>query len=449
MSTLAVWAVLMMLLLLRGLLGAMEASLHGVSDARIKELAQSGSWKARRVSQLKVAPEVSAAALRSGMVFAGFTAAAMGVLVPPRMLNESLAKVLETSWAWVTPLTSAALVALVASVVDVAFRSAASQRPEATALFLSRLGAMTVWVLGPFVRGVVVPLNLLVRPFGGRVSLQPPAPPLEELEKQLIRQAQTHQVDKGAPQLIRSIFELSDKTCRDVMVPRTEVVAIDVSTPLPVILQLIAEENHSRIPVFKDDIDHIIGILHVRDIVPMVQNPELILLRDLLRPVAYVPWVKPIGDLLRDMQRQRIHMAVVVDEYGGFSGIVTLEDILREIVGDIGDEFAKDEKSVELQGDDSFLVDAMLPVADFAQAFEFKFPEGDFETLGGFLGHLAGAIPEVSDRFTHAGWTFIVHAKAGPRLERVKVLKPRPPPPGSGSGGETKPSHERLEAVKA
>ena len=167
MSTLGVWIVLMMLLLLRGLLGAMEASLHGVSDARVRELAKSGSWPAARVSRLKVDPEVSAAALRSGMVLSGFMAAAMGVLVPPRMLNESLAKVLETSWAWVTPLTSALIVALAASMLDVAFRSAASQRPEATALALSRLGSMTVRVLGPFVRGLVAPLNLVLRALRG------------------------------------------------------------------------------------------------------------------------------------------------------------------------------------------------------------------------------------------------------------------------------------------
>jgi putative hemolysin len=442
MSTLGVWAALLMLLLLRGLLGAMEASLHGVSDARVNELAQGGSSPARRVSRMKADLEKAGAALRVGMVLSGFTAAAMAVLVPPRMLDESLTRVLETSWPWVTPLASAMLVALAASALDVAFRSAGSQRPEVTALALSRLGAVTVGVLGPLVRGLVTPLNLLVKPFGGRVSLQTPAPPLEELEKQLIQQAQKSEVDKSAPQLIRSIFELSDKTCRDVMVTRTEVIAIDVSTPLPVILQLIAEENHSRIPVFRDDIDHIIGILHVRDIVPMVQNPELIVLRDLLRPVAYVPWVKPIGDLLRDMQRQRIHMGVVVDEYGGFSGIVTLEDILREIVGDIGDEFAKEDRSVETQADDSLLVDAGLPVADFAESFAFEFPEGEFETLGGFLGHLAGAIPEVNDRFTHAGWTFIVHSKSGPKVERIKVLKPRTP------AAPATPSQEKLESVK-
>jgi CBS domain containing-hemolysin-like protein len=420
----------------------METALQGVSDVRVKELERSGSKRARRVRRLKADPEATAAALRSAMVLSGFTAAAIGVLVPPRMLETWLSLVPRYAWLeWVTPLASAMLVALLATVVDLTFRSAAVQKPEPTALLLSRIGVISVAVFKPLIKSIVLPLNLLLKPFGAKVSFQAPQPPLEELEKQLIRQAQRSELDKGAPQLIRSIFELSDKTCRDVMVPRTEIVAIDVSTPLPDILQLISEENHSRIPVFRDDVDHIIGILHVRDIVPMVQHPELILLRDLLRPVAYVPWVKPIGDLLRDMQRQRIHMAVVVDEYGGFSGIVTLEDILREIVGDIRDEFEDDEKSVEKQADDSFLVDALLPIEDFARAFDFKFPEGEFETLGGFLASLAGSIPELNDRFTHNGWVFIVQVKAGPRLERIRVVKPKLP--------ERRASYDRLEAVKA
>lgn len=138
-------------------------------------------------------------------------------------------------------------------------------------------------------------------------------------------------------------------------------------------------------------------------------------------------------------------MAVVVDEYGGFSGIVTLEDILREIVGDIRDEFDEEVRAFEKQADDSFLVDAMLPVEDFARAFDFKFPEGDFETLGGFLSHRAGAIPEVNDRLVENGWTFVVHSKEGPRLERVRVVKPK----ALTTTPKTKQSYERLEAVKA
>jgi CBS domain containing-hemolysin-like protein len=296
----------------------------------------------------------------------------------------------------------------------------------------------------PFVRVLLVPVNVVLGLFNAKVTFVAPPTPLEELEKQLIRQAQNQEVDRSAPQLIRSIFQLSDKTCRDVMVSRTDVVALEASTPMDEIFQLIAEQGHSRIPVYRDSIDSIVGILHVRDIVPLMQNPQLIVLQDLLRPAVYVPWVKPIGDLLREMQKQRIHMAVVVDEYGGFSGIVTLEDILREIVGDIRDEFDEEVRVFEKQADDSFLVDAMLPIEDFSRAFDFKFPEGEFETLGGFLSFRAGAIPELNDRVTENGWTFIVHSKEGPRLERVRVVKPRP----VQTTPQRKSSYERLETIK-
>lgn len=427
MSTWAMWGLLAALLTARGLLAGIEASLQSLSDAQAKTLAKARARQGERLLRLKQDVEATAAALRSGMVVLGFMAAAIGVVVPPKMLDLAFQDLLRTSeWlVWLTPLASALLVAMFATVVDVSFRSFAIQRPEGWALNLSWLGALVTSVMRPLVKVMVVPVNLVLGLFNAKVTFVPPPPPLEELERQLIRQAQNEEVDRGAPQLIRSIFRLSDKTCRDVMVPRTDVVAIEASTPMDVIFQTIAEQGHSRIPVFKESIDTIAGILHVRDIVPLMQNPQLIVLQDLLRPAVYVPWVKPIGDLLREMQKQRIHMAVVVDEYGGFSGIVTLEDILREIVGDIGDEFEEAPSPFEKQPDGSVLVDAMIERAEFAKAFNFQFPEGEFETLGGFVAHLAGVIPEAGDRFTHAGFTFVVHSKDGPRLERVKVWKPR------------------------
>lgn len=444
MPTWGMWAILAFLLSVRGLFAAMEAALQALSDDRARELARAGNRRARRVVRLKGDPEATAAAIRTGQVLAGFIAVGTGSLVIPRVLDVPLSEVVASSWlVWLTPLSSALCVALVATLVDITFRSAAIQRPEGWALALSALGAASVKLLSPLVQLLVLPLNLVLKPFGAKVSFQPPPPPLEELEKQLIRQAKLEEVDKDAPQLIRSIFELNEKTCRDVMVARTEVVALSIDTPLADILQLIAEENHSRLPVYKGDMDHVLGILHVRDLVSMLQNPELIVLQDLLRPAVYVPWVKPIGDLLREMQRKRIHMAVVVDEYGGFSGIVTLEDILSEIVGDIRDEFEEEVRAFERQADDSFLVDATLPVEDFARAFDFKFPEGDFETLGGFVAQRMGAIPEVGDRLVEGGWTFVVQAKEGPRLVRVKVVKPKAPPPGA-----LKRSYEQLEPVK-
>lgn len=436
------WAVLAGLLTSRGLLAGIEAALQALSDARVKALAKEHPKRGGRLLKLKADVEATAAALRSGMVLLGFSAAAIGVLVPPKVLNLAFAQAIQSGeWVvWLTPLVSALLVAMLATLVDVSFRSFAIQRPEAWALSLSGLGLLAEMVLAPMVRVLVMPVNVVLGLFNAKVTFVPPPPPLEELEKQLIRQAQNHEVDRGAPQLIRSIFRLSDKTCRDVMVPRTDVVAIEASTPMTEIFQGIAEQGHSRLPVYRDSIDSIVGILHVRDIVPLMQNPHLIVLQDLLRPAVYVPWVKPIGDLLRDMQKQRIHMAVVVDEYGGFSGIVTLEDILREIVGDIGDEFDEAISPYEKQPDGSVLVDAMLARQEFGRVFDFKFPDGEFETLGGFVSHLAGVIPEAGDRFTFGGFTFVVHSKDGPRLERIKVWKPR----GASSTSISQPNLEPV-----
>jgi CBS domain containing-hemolysin-like protein len=450
MSTLGMWLVLAALLTCRGLLAGVEAAVQSLSDPRVKQLAKEHPLRGGRLLRLKLDTESTAAALRSGMVLLGFTAAAIAVLVPPKMLDLVFSPPEQSSnWmVWLTPLVSALLVAMLATVIDVSFRSFAIQRPEGWGLGLSWLGASVKTVMGPMVRVLVVPVNLVLGLFKGKVTFAPPPPSLEELEKQLIRQAQNEEVDRSAPQLIRSIFRLSDKTCRDVMVSRTDVVAIELSTPVEEILQIIAEQGHSRIPVFRDSVDAIVGILHVRDIVPLMQNPELILLQDVLRPAVYVPWVKPIGDLLREMQKQRIHMAVVVDEYGGFSGIVTLEDILREIVGDIGDEFDVQASPFEKQPDGSMLVDATIERNEFAKAFDFKFPEGEFETLGGFVAHLAGVIPEAGDRFTFGGFTFVVHSKDGPRLERIKVWRPKSvTSTSSGNLGPTSTSSGNLQPV--
>lgn len=442
------WLVLAVLITARGLLAAVEAALESLPEARVKALAKANPRNGGRLLALKSDVEATAASLRSGMVLLGFMAAAIGVLVPPKMLDLAFAQAVQsTDWlVWATPLGSALLVAMLATLIDVSFRSFAIQQPETWGLGFAWLAVLVKTLVGPLVKVLVLPLNVVLGVFKAKVTFVPPPPPLEELEKQLIRQAQNDEVDRGAPQLIRSIFRLSDKTCRDVMVSRTDVVAIELHTPITELLQLIAEQGHSRIPVYREGIDSIVGILHVRDIVPLMQNPDLILLQDLLRPAVYVPWVKPIGDLLRDMQKQRIHMAVVVDEYGGFSGIVTLEDILREIVGDIGDEFEDSHSLIEKQPDGSVLVEAIIEIAEFAKAFDFKFPEGEFETLGGFVSHLAGVIPEAGDRFTHGGFTFVVQSKDGPRLERIKVWRPQKASP-SGTPGATSTSQGNLQPV--
>jgi CBS domain containing-hemolysin-like protein len=422
MPTWALWAACLALCFLRSLVAAAESALYGTSDLRAQELAEEKGRAAKRVLRHKTEREATATALRLGMVLSGFLAAAIGAFVPPRMLNFT--RLGDDAWLPVATVVAGALfVGVLASLMEVTMRGLANAGPERWALRLSGLVSVLVLLFYPPMRVLLGLLNLVARTFGRTLRFEPPPPPLEELEKLLAAQAANNEVDKSAPQLIRSIFELSDKRCRDVMVPRTEVITVDISIPPTEVLRLLAEENHSRIPVYRDDVDHIIGVLHARDLIPLLQHPELIVLQDVIRPANFVPWMKPIGDLLREMQKKRIHMAMVVDEYGGFMGIVTLEDILREIVGDIGDEFEVDEKQVEKQADGTFLVDASMEVDQFTQAFGFELPEGDFDTLGGFLSSLAGHLPDVGERFTYGGWQFTIAAKEGARIDRVRLVR--------------------------
>ncbi len=417
------WGAALGFLVVRALLAAAESALYSTSDALVKELAALYPRAARRVLHLHAEREATAAVLRTGMTLAGFIAAALVTLAPPIF---DFASGSDPFWLSLLRVASSVLLlALIAALLDLTARAVATANPERWALRLSALVRPLLATLYPLLRFLVAILNVALRPLGGRVRFESPPPPLEELEKLLTAQAANRLIDKGAPQLIRSIFELSDKRSRDVMVPRTEVIALEISTPPQDILKILAEENHSRIPVYRDNIDHIVGVLHARDLIPLLQHPELIVLADTLRPAHFVPWVKPIGDLLREMQKKKIHMAMVVDEYGGFMGVVTLEDILREIVGDIGDEFEVEKKMIEKQPDGSFLVDASLDVAKFVKAFGFGLPEGEYDTLGGFLSSLAGSIPEVGDHFAFNGWQFIVHTKDGPRIERIRLIKPK------------------------
>jgi len=443
MPTWAMWLACLGLLFERALIAASETALYLTSDMRAKQLSLDKGRAGARVLRQKTDREVTVAALRVGAVLAGFLAAAIGAITPPRMLQLTR----YGDWPWLsvlTPLAGALFVGLLAALTDVIARSMVSAHPERWALRLSGHVSLLRFSLSPLMKLLVSVLNLVARPFGTSVRFDSPPPPLEELEKLLAAQAaNTEGLDKSAPQLIRSIFELSDKRVRDVMVPRTEVIAVELSTPVDELLALLAEENHSRLPVYKGDIDHLVGVLHARDVIPLLQHPDLIVVADAVRPAVYVPWLKPIGDLLREMQQRKIHMAMVVDEYGGFIGIVTLEDILREIVGDIGDEFEREEQLVLRQADGSFLVDAAMDVTDFSKKFGFDLPEGEFDTLGGFVNSLAGRIPEVGERFSFNDWEFMVHAKEGPRLDLIRLVKlpgatgePEPTPdPAAGDAG--------------
>jgi CBS domain containing-hemolysin-like protein len=305
-----------------------------------------------------------------------------------------------------------------------AARALGARHGESIALALSPTARRVAVLAAPFAHAAARLARTIARS-RGRYAL--PQPPIEEIERALT----DYVASSGNPsaqstsELIHAVFRFRDRIARDVMVPRTEVVAIEIDTPVPEILRLLAEEGHSRIPVYRENLDQVVGTLHARDLVPLLEHPQLIILRDIVRPAHFIPWSKPVDRLLREMQSDHIHMAVVVDEYGGVMGICTLEDVLEEIVGEIGDEFEEDEgRRVEAHDDGTFTVRGDAPIGEFNRVAGAQLPEtGQYETLGGFLNALAGAIPVSGDRFYHGGWLFTVSEATPRRVLKVRAAR--------------------------
>ena len=234
--------------------------------------------------------------------------------------------------------------------------------------------------------------------FSRRIFTQP-----EDLEREI-----QNIIDEGEERglitrqegrLIESIFEFRDTLVREIMVPRLEMVGVERHTPLDQIIALVLSCGHSRLPVFDGDIDHIKGILLAKDLLVFWQNPDASWdPARVLRPAYFIPESKKISDLLRDLVERKTQIAVVIDEYGGTAGLITLEDILEEIVGEIYDEYDRQEPRLVPQEDGSVVVDARLDVEELMDHFDLERPEGKFESVGGLLIHYLGRVPQVNDR---------------------------------------------------
>jgi magnesium and cobalt transporter len=236
---------------------------------------------------------------------------------------------------------------------------------------------------------------------------------LRELEK----------LDAPRMEMIRGIFELSENNARDIMIPRVDIIAIDSNTELKPLVKLIFEAGHSRVPVYEDTIDNIAGILYAKDLLKLIiDKPKKFRLSKILHKPYFVPETMPLAELMLEFQKRKLHQAIVVDEYGGVSGLVTLEDILEEIVGDINDEFDEVElPEIEKTGRNIYEVDPRLNISDFNEATGLELPTDDIDTIGGFVLDLFGKIPSRDDSARYEKITFKIKDISGTVISRITV----------------------------
>lgn len=230
-------------------------------------------------------------------------------------------------------------------------------------------------------------------------------------------------IDVEGREMIQGILDLSQTTVKEIMVPRIDVVSLSIDTPAVQLARAIAESGHSRFPVYQGTIDNIVGILHAKDLLRLVAEEGTgALIGPVLRKPYFVPESKKLDSLLREFKRRKVHIAVAVDEYGGTSGIVTMEDILEEIVGEIQDEFDDERPQVEEIGDKVFLCDARVSLEEFNKKTGAGLPEDDFDTLGGFVFDLFGRIPSPFEKASHGLVDFVVQEMDGHKIVTVKAM---------------------------
>ena len=228
--------------------------------------------------------------------------------------------------------------------------------------------------------------------------------------------------------MIHSIFEFGDTEVYEIMVPRTDMVCVEENIGLDNLIKTIKENQHSRIPLYRGGVDQILGIIHVKDLLDVIISPpEKLDLKSLVRPAYFVPENKKLHYLLRDFQQAKYHMAIVVDEYGGTSGLVTLEDVIEQIVGDIQDEYDEEPPLYRRLDEQTFLIDAKMDLHELNEKLNFDLPtEGEFETLGGFILSLTGHVPKDSEVVKYDGYTFTIEKIERNRILWVRLRKEEP-----------------------
>lgn len=307
---------------------------------------------------------------------------------------------------------------------EISPKSYAAQFPEKVSFLVLRPILLLMLVLSPVVWVVTGISRLLTRMFRGEVTR--PIISEDEIRSIISAGEEAGVVAKEKRRMLHGVFALAQTQVRDVMIPRTEVVGIEVSASYEQVLRLAQAAHHSRFPVYEGSLDNVVGIIHSKDILNFVDQPEGFSLRELSRPPYFVPESKRIETLLQSFRKRKVHLAVVVDEYGGVEGIVTLEDIFEEIVGEIQDEYDVEEELIRELSPGRMLIDGSVSLRVINRRFRLNLAEEHSNTLAGFLLRVLGQIPREGDECESAGVQFTVRKVVNHRIEEIEMRLPTP-----------------------
>jgi putative hemolysin len=416
------------LILLNGYLAGTEIAVVTARKSNIKQMAESGKRNAKIFLRLKEEPDRFLATIQIGITTVGVLASAIGGAASVRVIEPLLKEVPIKAISLAAGPIAIGIVVVIITYFFVIFgelipKSIALMHPETIGLLNARTIDTFSKIASIFVKILTFSTALVLSPFGTKPFTER-AYITEEEVKLLIKEGRKHGVfEPTEEKIIQSVFEFTDMSVKEVMVPDTQMVAIQIDKSPQEILLLIDEEQFSRYPVFGRERNDIRGILYAKDFLTVLGKTGQVDIRKIIRSPFFIPETMKISLLLREMQKKRIHMALVVDEYGGVSGLVTIEDLIEEIVGEIRDEHDIESPVIQLT-DGTLLIDASISLRDLKEDYQISLPEStEYETLGGFLMTALQKIPQVGDRVETEGKRISILEMVGQRISKAKLEK--------------------------
>ncbi|MBQ9314752.1 MAG: HlyC/CorC family transporter [Clostridia bacterium] len=383
---------LLLLVLLNAFFAMTEIAYVSLNDAKIDMMAKSGDKKAIKIKKLLDMPSKFLATIQIGITLAGFLSSAFAADTFADKIAPALTPLLGSSARSI----SIVLITIILSFISLIFGELVPKRigmkyHEKIAFATAGIIRTISIILAPFVKLLTGTTNLVSKLFGVTENDE------EVVTEEEIRMMVDAGEEKGAieeeeKEMINNVFEFNDIVVSEIMVPRNDLVAVDLNLTIGELFdELGNDRTTSRIPLYEDDLDNIKGILHIKDV---LNKPKETKLKDLMREAYYVPETKKINELFDEFKRQKIQMAIVIDEYGGTAGIVTMEDVLEEIVGDIYDEYDEVENLYEVINENTYIFDAGIPIYDLSKILEIDIEEGDYDTLSGYILENLGRLPK-------------------------------------------------------
>ncbi len=441
-------ALVFVLILFNAFFSLAEYALITVRSSRIRQLVEEGNHNALLVEQMKERPTRMQATLQTGLTLVTTFSSALAAtaLVDPvarwleahagRILGEqptllnaasAVPKVSHHNFSSAIALILVTVPVAVLSLVigEIAPKSLAMRHPEKVALIAVHPIRWLEVLLSPVVAVLTFLSNVIVKPFGGSASFVPTAADADEYKIIVDAGMDSGVLDPVETSMIHQVLDFSDTVVRKVMTPRIDLTAQNITATTSQMIQLVRQSGHSRIPVFEGDLDNIVGVVHAKDLLnlPDDVNRDTIPIREVMRLPYIIPETKKVGELLAEFRRSKQQLAIVRDEYGVTSGLVTIEDLLEQIVGDIQDEYDTEEPMIQVVDSNTTILDGLMGIGEVNDRMGLELPEDDADTIGGFLFSLLGHQAEEGERVSYESVRFVVEATDGRRITKVRLLQ--------------------------